>query len=254
MWISTLLTAILFFLMLLALELGYRAGRRAQDAGASRKAGTGVVQASVFGLLGLMLAFAYGGAATRLQVRRQQIVEEANAIGTAYLRISLLPREKQSALREKFRVYLDTRLSVYRALPDIAKAEAQLARAAEMQLAIWEDAIIATAGPGNERAVLLFLPAVNSMIDITTARTVAGKTHIPTIALILLIGLAVLSAVLAGYAMSDATPRNWLHMIGFALVISLTVYVILDLEYPRIGLIRLDAADAALLELRDSIR
>jgi hypothetical protein len=54
--------------------------------------------------------------------------------------------------------------------------------------------------------------------------------------------------------MSDATPRNWLHMIGFALVISLTVYVILDLEYPRIGLIRLDAADAALLELRDSIR
>ena len=70
----------------------------------------------------------------------------------------------------------------------------------------------------------------------------------------LLICVTLLSGLLAGYAMAKRKSRSWLHMLLYALVAALTIYAVLDLEYPRFGLIRLDAADKALIDLRNSIR
>jgi len=67
------------------------------------RAGAGAVEGSVFGLLGLLIAFTFSGAAFRFDARRQLAVEETNAIGTAYLRLDLLPADKQPALRDSFR-------------------------------------------------------------------------------------------------------------------------------------------------------
>ena len=89
----------------------------------------GSVEGAVYGLLGLLIAFSFSGAASRFEARRDLIVQEANAIGTAYLRLDLLPDEARDGLREKFRRYLDTRLSAYRKMPDIEAAMAELARA-----------------------------------------------------------------------------------------------------------------------------
>jgi hypothetical protein len=85
---------------------------------------------------------------------------------------------------------------------------------------------------------MLLLPALNEMIDITTTRTVAAKTHPPAVINVLLIGLVLGSALIAGSAMADDRARGWLHMLGFALAMSISVYMIFDLEYPRMGLIR----------------
>ena len=87
------------------------------------RAGLGAVDGAVFALLGLMIAFTFSGAASRLEVRRQLIVQEANAIGTAYLRLDLLPPGAQPGLREDFRQYVDARLAVYSKLPDIEAAK-----------------------------------------------------------------------------------------------------------------------------------
>ena len=84
------------------------------------RAGAGVVDGAVFGLLGLLVAFTFSGAATRFDARRQLVVEEANAIGAAYLRLDVLPAAAQPALRARFREYLDSRLAAYRAVPDMA--------------------------------------------------------------------------------------------------------------------------------------
>jgi hypothetical protein len=69
-----------------------------------------------------------------------------------------------------------------------------------------------------------------------------------------LLGVALLSSLLAGYAMAIRKDRSWLHLLLYAFVVAFTVYALLDLEDPRSGLIRLDAAERALTELRDSIR
>lgn len=100
----------------------------------------------------------------------------------------------------------------------------------------------------------LLLPAVNEMIDVTTSRTIALHSHLPRLIFALLISVALLSGLLAGYAMAKRKSRSWLHMLLYAVVVAITIYAVLDLEYPRFGLIRLDAADNALMELRQSIR
>jgi hypothetical protein len=101
---------------------------------------------------------------------------------------------------------------------------------------------------------MLLLPALNQMIDITTTRTVATQVHPPSVVYVLLMGLALVSALLAGFSMAESRSHNWLHTLLYAAILSLAIYVILDLEYPRMGLIRVDAADQLLMDVRQSMR
>jgi hypothetical protein len=101
---------------------------------------------------------------------------------------------------------------------------------------------------------MLLLPALNQMIDVTTTRTMTAQMHPPMVVFVMLFGLALAGALLAGYGMAGGKARSWLHMVGFAAVLAGAVYVIIDLEYPRLGLIRVDAFDVALVELRSSMK
>ena len=254
-FIAFSITLALFAGIMMLLEIGRRIGnhRLTQDAKGAR-IGTGTVEGAVFALIGLLIAFTFSGAAARFDDRRALIVQETNAIGTAYLRLDLLPADAQPALRELFRRYLDSRLEVYRKLPDIEAARAELARSTQLQNTIWTQAIAAGRQEGAPpAATMLLLPALNEMIDITTTRTMASQIHPPLIIYGLLFGLALAGALLAGYGMAGVRTRNWLHMITFAAVMGLAVYVIIDIEYPRLGLIQVGAFDQALVELRASM-
>jgi hypothetical protein len=81
----------------------------------------------------------------------------------------------------------------------------------------------------------------------------ATEMHPPTVVFAMLVGLALAASFLAGYGMTGSKARNRFHMLGFALAMATAVYVILDLEYPRLGLIRVDAFDQALVDLRASM-
>jgi len=100
----------------------------------------------------------------------------------------------------------------------------------------------------------LLLPALNDMIDITTTRSMALQTHPPRIIYALLFGLGLICSLLAGYRMSSAQHRSWLHILGFTVITVIIVYVMLDVEYPRAGLIRLEAANQLLVDLRDGMK
>ena len=245
----------LFFGLLICLETGYRVGRRNSATHPEwSHEGIGVIEAAVFALLGLLLGFSFAGATSRLDAKRQLIIQEANAIGTAYLRLDVLPIDAQPEMRRLFRDYLEARLRVYQKLPNLVAAEQELARVAELQKEIWSGAAATSRNDPTQNAARLLLPAINDMIDITTARTIAMHTQLPLLIFTLLTGVALISGLLAGYAMAKRKNRSLLHMVLYAAVIAVTVYAVLDLEYPRFGLIRLDAADKALLQLRDSIR
>ncbi len=249
--LTSLIALMLFLGMLVFLEVGRRIGNRrlANDAEGART-GTGAIEGAVFALLGLLIAFTFSGAASRFDTRRNLVVEEVNAIGTAYLRLDLLPADAQPALRDLFRRYVESRLEAYRKLPNVEAAKAELGRSIRLQEEIWTQAMAAGRMEGvPPSATMLLLPALNQMIDLTTTRTMATQLHPPTIIFALLFGLALASALLAGYGMAGGTSRNWLHMIGFAAVMAVAVYVIIDIEYPRLGLIRVDAFDQVLADL-----
>jgi hypothetical protein len=245
---------LLFFGMLLLTFAGYRLGRRQLErTDESWPTGVGPVEGAVFALLGLLTAFTFSGAYARLDARRQLIVQETNAIGTAYLLLDLLPGAAQPPLRERFLEYVDSRAAFFPKLNAADAGRMELNRAATLQSEIWAQVVTASTGEELQSARMLLFPALNEMIGITTTREVAANTHPPLLIFGLLFGLALACAVLTGHAMAKSTNLSLMHVVGFATVIAVTFYVILDMEYPRSGLIRLDTSNQLLLELRHQL-
>jgi len=243
---------LLLFGMLILLEAGRRLGirRRGQESDADRS-NLGTIEGALFAVFGLLMALTFTGATSRFNEKRMLIAQEVNAIQTAYLRLELLPNDQKLAQQELFRRYVDSRVEAYRKLPDTQAAAADMAKSEALQKEIWANAVTASELPGAHRdAGKLLLPALNNMIDITTVRTMSLQLHPPTIVYVLLFSVALMCALLAGYRMANAQYRSWLHILGFAVITVVVVYVILDLDYLREGLIRLQTADQMLLEVR----
>jgi hypothetical protein len=248
--------AALFVGILLTMEVGRRIGVAVLVREGERDVkGAGAAEGAVLALLGLLVAFTFSGAATRFEDRRHLITQEANAIGTAYLRIDLLAEAVRPPMRDLFRRYLDARLEMYRRVDDQSAAAAKFTESIALQNEIWGKAVAAMQNPAAApQAGMLLLPALNEMIDITTTRMVATRNHPPAIIFVLLGALSLVGALLAGYSMSCNKTRSWMHQIVFATMMAVTLYIVLDLEFPRRGLIRIDSADLILMELRASMQ
>jgi hypothetical protein len=247
---------VLFFGVLSLLEVGRRIGERrlAKDPEGAR-ASTGVVEGAVLALIGLLIAFTFSGSGSRFDAGRDLIVQETNAIGTAYHRLDLLPEGLQPDMRGLFRNYVDARLEVYQSLPGADAAIAALSESSRIQGEIWNQTVAAAWREGiAPDAVKLLLPALNEMIDKSTAGAMAIGQHPPVAVWLMLIALIVVGSLFAGYGMAGGKSRNRWQTIGFAAVISMAVYIVVDLEYPHLGLIRGDAVGQALVELRADMR
>ncbi|MGO9829577.1 MAG: hypothetical protein ACLPJH_05510 [Myxococcaceae bacterium] len=240
----------LFSAMVLLLKVGQRAGQRQLAKGAEHVgSGLGPLEGSLFGLLGLLVAFTFSGAASRFEMHRHFILEEANAVSAAYLRLDLLPASAQAPLREKFRDYLDARLNGYR-LADADASGRAFARATLLQGDLWRQAVAVARDADGAQAARLLLPALNDVFAVATSRAVAAETHAPTIIFAMLALLALVCSLLAGYSMAKNQAHSTLQVVAFPFIFAVTVYVILDLEYPRAGLIRIDEVDQVLLDAR----
>lgn len=236
------------------LEIGWRIGlSRVARHPEEKPAGLAVVEGAVYSLLALLMAFTFYGAAARFDTRRQLITEEANAIGTAYLRLDLLPADAQPGLKDKFRRYVELRLEAYQKLPDVAAAYRVLADSQALSATIWRDAVTGSRDSPPPAAMLL-LPAINQMIDIATTRTMATRMHPPLVIFGMLLVLVLVSSLLVGSDMAAGKTRSWLHLVVYPLVLAATVFLILDLEYPRHGLIRVDPADQLLMQVRQGMK
>ncbi len=243
----------LFLGTLAMLEIGRYLGRRLVERGGDGS-GTGAVDGAIFALLGLVIAFTFSGAASRFDSRRELVAQETNAIGTAWLRIDLLPEGARPAVRDLFRRYLDTRLAGYGAVARGEYPAAELAQSEQLQREIWKTSVAGCRAADSTMPCLLLLPALNDMIDITTTRAMAARIHPPLVVFLMLGGLAFASSMLAGYSMGAGKTTSRVHRFAFALVIAATVYVIVDLEYPRLGFIRIDSADSFLVDLRQTMK
>jgi hypothetical protein len=249
--LSGLFAGALFGGVLICLRIGWRLGRqRLKEEGDNGHAGLGAVEGAVYGLMGLLIAFTFTGAASRFDARRQLIAQEVNAIGTAWLRLDLLPAENQDRLRPLFRRYLDAQIDLPRHATDPEGLRTALAHRNALQEEIWNHAIAALQTDPSPALKPLVLSPINEMFDLAATRFMASRLHPPP-AIFAMLGLLILvSGLMAGFGMARARRQSWVHVLGFASIVAVSAYLILDLEYPRLGLIRVDAFDQAFVELR----
>jgi hypothetical protein len=246
------LIALLFLVgLLVCLEIGYRLGVRRAKSVPNAHEGFGAIEAAVFGIFGLLLSLSFVGAASRLEVRRNLIVEETNAMADAYTHIDLLPESDQPEVRRLFREYVDLRLRISEE-PDSALDESQIQSSRSLQQAILRHAVSASK-TGDAPGGRLLLSATNQMMDVATKKTLAKQTHLSGVVFALLAVAALLSGLVAGFGMARGR-RNWLSVVVYALIVTITLYVMLDMEYPRSGLIRITTADRVMIDLRESIQ
>jgi hypothetical protein len=248
LWLPvTLLAAIL-----LLVEAGRWFGIRWQSRNQDASAGKSTVEASVFGLMGLLVAFTFYEAATRFESRRSLIVEEANAIDTAYLHLDLLPADAQTPLRESFRKYVRSRLEIYRKIPDweaVGAVEKESLHSTALQREIWRQAVAASKSVDNPAVQTLVVLPIDRMIDIATTQSVALQRHSPPAVWGMLALTLIASCVLAGYSMSLSGRRDWVHILAFSLLFAAVIYVNVDFEYPRMrGFIQLNEMDQLLVQ------
>jgi hypothetical protein len=253
--LAVLFAALLGVGIFALLVIGRTIGRRRAAAfPEDSHTGLGAVDGAVFGLLGLLIAFTFSGAALRFEERRVLIVTETNDIGTAWLRIDLLSSDDQPQMRTLFRQYLDARLATYADASSVEHITAANQEALARQDAIWKLAVAAVYRPGSAAAAaMLLLPALNAMFDTAEMRRRVTTHHPPAVIYLMLAILAMVGALVAGYGMYKGPTLSLTHTVGFALVLAATVYVIVNLEYPRLGFIGLETADQALVDLRRSM-
>lgn len=237
----------LFLCMLLFLELGRRIGLRRQRPEGSVEHGFRSIEGSVIALMGLLMAFTFSGAVARFNERRQMVVEEVQAIDTAWLRIRALSPEHAPAVRNALRRYVDARLAAYAKLPDLDAVFRGLDESERAGHEMFDRALTASRGDKLENFVL---PPMNAMLDVAVERTLAMRMHQPVIIFVMLGVLAMAASLMIGMHLTTTGRQHTFHTVAYAIAIASTIYVIIDLEYPRLGLIRVNLFDKALIEQR----
>ena len=232
--------ALALALTVLSSLVGLRIGRRLRDGVTdTERAQLYGVQASLLGILALLLGFSFAMGETRYDLRKQLVVEEANAVGTARLRASVIGGARGLELERLLGRYVTVRLEGYRAR-DAAGLHAALDESERLQRHAWKLAsAIAAADPRSLPAALL-LESLNQVIDLHAARVAAGRNHIPMVVLFMLLAVAAVAMGWVGAGIGVSSRHGLGMVLVLSLIVSLVIAVIVDLDQPRSGLVRID--------------
>lgn len=238
---SILIVSVLFLCMLLSIEISFRirSRRRKQAVAAEAITQANAVLVSMLGLLALLLAFTFSAALQRYDDRSQAVVAEANAIGTTYLRAQLLPRGMHEEVQTLLRQYLDIRIQEGHVdFADAAMRESLLDQAKRMEGHLWSQAVRAAEQDGRPVTSGLFIQSLNELIDTSGTRKAANNRHVPEVVLFLLFATVLITTATLGFASGIAGHRVTLAAFVLVVLITLVVYLIIDLDRPRRGSIQ----------------
>jgi hypothetical protein len=239
---------IVFVAILLAHVAGDRLGRRRRASGID-VAHLGSVQGGLLGLFGLLLAFSFASAASRFADRRDVILQESNAIGTAYLRADLLPAPHADALRAALEAYVTARVAFYDAGADAEAVQATITRAEQLHQAIWSAGVAGVRETPS--ATVVVLQALNEVIDLHAARVDLLHRHLPAAVVLLLLLTAMLVAGSTGFSTGLTGVGHVWGSIVFVMVTAAVLAMTLDLDFPRVGLVQV--GQRPMLELQRSL-
>ena len=246
---SLLLAVIIFILIIVCYLFGHDMRRRVIKKYPDRSTiELGAINGTLLGLLGLLLAFTFSMASSRFDNRRQVIIEEANDIGTVILRTDVYPDSVRQLLRANLKEYVEARIAFYHVGMDEKKIIECTLKTDSINSKIW--LTVANYAKTNNSLTIAsqMIPALNAMIDITTTRRAAGEATIPDSIMFFLFLLCLVSGFLLGY--DNKNKIDWVVVMGLAIMLSTTVFNIIDLDRPRSGLINVDKPNEKIVELR----
>ncbi len=237
---SFLIAGVLFISMIVAVEAGYRLGLRAQSrATESSRSHINAIQASLLGILALVLAFTLSIALQRFESRSQAVVDEANAIGTAYLRAQLLPAPVGDDVLQSLREYVNLRVREGEiALNSPTERKPVIAQINQTLVVLWRYAVQIAADNPQPVPSGMFIQSLNDLIDANGRHEAALERHVPDFVLWLLFGVIFATAGVVGFAVGSAGHRPSLVSYIMVVLIALLVFAIIDLDRPRRGLIQ----------------
>jgi len=230
----TLVFVISLALILAASEIGHRLGLRAGDTGGANIA---TLEASMLGLLALMISFTFAMALTRFEARRDAVLSEANSIGTTALRARLLPPPHNVESLTLLRQYVKVRLDVTRRVPTTLEMNAAIARSNALQEALWQQAAAVAAKSNAMIPTGFFIQTLNEMIDNHEKRLTAGRNRVPNIALLALYAIAVVAIAFTGYA-GAMEARRWRPAVYITGALTAAMILLIqDLDRPGAGFV-----------------
>jgi hypothetical protein len=223
-------------------EVGYRIGRRQRSsAKAPPESHVGAIQAALLGILALLLGFTFSLALQRYDSRSEAVVDEANAIGTAILRSELLPTSIAGEARTVLLDYLDGRVRESTIpLANRAERQALLMKAEQDQATLWRLALAAAEEDRSEITSGLFVESLNELIDSYGRRNAALDRHVPEGVMLLLYGAFLLTWGIVGYTAGTSGYRPSLVAYLMLVFVLIVVFVVVDLDRPRRGLVQID--------------
>jgi hypothetical protein len=235
-------------LVLLSVEGGYRLGKyRRSRSEQEKEAPVGAMVGATLGLLAFILAFTFGLAAARFDTRRQVLLDEANAIGTTYLRAGMLP-DRREEIRALLRDYVNTRLEAVLS-SNIAEG---IRRSENIQDRLWAQAVAVGEKNPNSIVVGLFVQSLNEVIDLHAKRVTAGlRNRIPGAIWVALFAVAVLSLAAMGYHAGLVGTSRSLAVLAVAFTFSAVIGLIADLDRPQEGVLKV--SQQALIDLQQSM-
>ncbi|MDM0073940.1 hypothetical protein QTH90_06075 [Variovorax sp. J2P1-59] len=248
--------AVLFIVVVVAffavLEIAFRLGRRhAHRSDDTSRSHISALQAALLGLLALLLGFNFAMAASRFDVRKTLIQEEVNAIRTSYLRAQLLPPSQGEQVSDLLRSYVAARVDFMRAGVDPAELERTSAVTTDIESRLWALAgASATVGQASPARVLV-IQSLNEMFNANEKRRAALDNHVPQIVISLLIAVALGALGFIAYGYGLTGRRRHASTALFALLIATVFTVIIDMDQPRSGLIRV--GEESMVRLQESM-
>jgi hypothetical protein len=250
---AILISGLLFLLMIASNRLGYYVVQRANQPDTDAAEGLGAIEGSLLGLLALLLSFTFSMSASKSDTRRQIIVQEANDIGTAILRCDLYPDSARIKLKPMFSDYLNARISYYQAGIEETKLNQSLQQSNEYSGRIWKFVTGLSQDKENTFRSQQMVPALNAMMDVATTRDADRNAHVPESIYWLLFLLTITGSFIVGFG-SKGKRFNWIIVCGFTLMTIMTIYLILDLDRPRRGIINMDQTHQKIVELKDLLK
>jgi len=244
LWLLYLVVATI---VVLSIEPGWRLGNHQRQRHAEEgKAPVNAPVGATIGLLAFLLAFTFGMAATRYDNRKAVVLQEANAIGTTYLRTDFLPDVFRSEARTALREYLKLRTGGAAAI----MSPEGMAQSAALHDQLWSIATHAET-ISDTVSVGLFVQSLNDVIDLDTIRVTANRNRIPDSIWLMLVVVTIFSMAAMGYEFGLTGVRSWIVTILMTIVFTTVIMLIADLDQAQAGL--LQVSQQPLIDLLNKI-
>ena len=258
---SDMIFWILLLFMLLMVEIGWRLGHYLSTKYHVQKVDSSdTFLAAIFGLLALLVALTFSGASDRFDQKRHLITHEVSTIGTAYQSVDLLSPKDQPAIREIFKKYLDTRIVIYQFEGEgeisASEIEARTQKHSAVGDQLWNEVVRAVRDTQYPQKLVAaqILPQLSDMFTASDNQRLSIKFHPPMIIFQSLILLCMIGALISGYNLGIQKQRDWFLTLVFIVLMTGTIFIILSLEFPRIGKISLNNFEIELISLRKSFQ